>query len=309
MYVAGDPSIGLVFLTCLGGALSAGGAGAINHAIDRDIDRQMARTAEPAGRLRADLAGRRDRLRDAARLRLLRPPGADRQPAGGGALAERPLRLRLRLHALAEAGDAAEHRDRGRRRGGAPAGRLGGGHRRAQRHRLLPLRDRLLLDPAPLLGALAADEGRVREGRRADAARRPRRAGDATPDPPLHGPPLRGHPAALLRGRLRRRVPGRLDDARRAASSTARCGCCAAPTAAGPCAPTSSRSPTWRCSSSPCPSTGCSDERLPGRSSGRNPPVDRERARSNIAAGLLAGAIAAGVFALAFVVAVLYIAS
>jgi protoheme IX farnesyltransferase len=46
MYVAGDPSIGLVFLVCLGGALSAGGAGAINHAIDRDIDRLMARTAD-----------------------------------------------------------------------------------------------------------------------------------------------------------------------------------------------------------------------------------------------------------------------
>src|SRR5262249_1367047 len=46
MYVAGDPSLGLVFLTCLGGALSAGGAGAINHAIDRDIDRTMARTAD-----------------------------------------------------------------------------------------------------------------------------------------------------------------------------------------------------------------------------------------------------------------------
>src|SRR6187402_1351218 len=45
MYVAGDPSLGLVFLTCLGGALSAGGAGAINHAVDRDIDRTMARTA------------------------------------------------------------------------------------------------------------------------------------------------------------------------------------------------------------------------------------------------------------------------
>jgi heme o synthase len=45
MYVAGDPSLGLVFLTCLGGALSAGGAGAINHAIDRDIDLTMARTA------------------------------------------------------------------------------------------------------------------------------------------------------------------------------------------------------------------------------------------------------------------------
>jgi protoheme IX farnesyltransferase len=46
MYVAGDPSLGLVFLTCLGGALSAGGAGAINHAIDRDIDRKMTRTAD-----------------------------------------------------------------------------------------------------------------------------------------------------------------------------------------------------------------------------------------------------------------------
>src|SRR4249919_1937997 len=45
MYVAGDPSVGLVFLTCLGGALSAGGAGAINHAVDRDIDITMARTA------------------------------------------------------------------------------------------------------------------------------------------------------------------------------------------------------------------------------------------------------------------------
>jgi protoheme IX farnesyltransferase len=46
MFVAGDPSIGLILLTCLGGALSAGGAGAVNHAIDRDIDRKMARTAD-----------------------------------------------------------------------------------------------------------------------------------------------------------------------------------------------------------------------------------------------------------------------
>jgi heme o synthase len=45
MYVAGDPSIGLVALTCAGGALSAGGAGAINHALDRDIDAVMKRTA------------------------------------------------------------------------------------------------------------------------------------------------------------------------------------------------------------------------------------------------------------------------
>src|SRR5882757_4180108 len=42
MYVAGDPSLRLILLTCLGGALSAGGAGAINHAVDRDIDRPVA---------------------------------------------------------------------------------------------------------------------------------------------------------------------------------------------------------------------------------------------------------------------------
>ena len=54
MYVAGDPSLLLVALTCLGGYLSAGGAGAVNHWFDRDIDARMARTADrpiPAGRI------------------------------------------------------------------------------------------------------------------------------------------------------------------------------------------------------------------------------------------------------------------
>jgi protoheme IX farnesyltransferase len=46
MLVAGDPSVGLIALTCLGGAMSAGGAGAINHCIDRDIDARMERTAD-----------------------------------------------------------------------------------------------------------------------------------------------------------------------------------------------------------------------------------------------------------------------
>ena len=54
MYVAGDPSVGLVALTCLGGYLSAGGAGAVNHWYDRDIDAAMSRTADrpvPSGRV------------------------------------------------------------------------------------------------------------------------------------------------------------------------------------------------------------------------------------------------------------------
>jgi heme o synthase len=54
MYVAGNPSPSRVLLTCLGGSLSAGGAGAINHYWDRDIDARMTRTANrpiPAGRI------------------------------------------------------------------------------------------------------------------------------------------------------------------------------------------------------------------------------------------------------------------
>ena len=46
MYVAGDPSPGLVLLVLLGGSLSAGGAGAVNHWYDRDVDARMARTAD-----------------------------------------------------------------------------------------------------------------------------------------------------------------------------------------------------------------------------------------------------------------------
>jgi protoheme IX farnesyltransferase len=54
MVVAGDPSPGLVLATCLGGYLSAGGAGAVNHWYDRDIDAAMPRTADrpiPSGRM------------------------------------------------------------------------------------------------------------------------------------------------------------------------------------------------------------------------------------------------------------------
>lgn len=54
MLVAGSPSLGLILLTLAGGYLSAGGAGAINHWYDRDIDARMARTADrpiPSGRV------------------------------------------------------------------------------------------------------------------------------------------------------------------------------------------------------------------------------------------------------------------
>jgi protoheme IX farnesyltransferase len=59
MFVAGSPSLALVLLTCIGGYLSAGGAGAVNHWFDRDIDAQMARTADrpvPSGRVAPNAA-------------------------------------------------------------------------------------------------------------------------------------------------------------------------------------------------------------------------------------------------------------
>jgi protoheme IX farnesyltransferase len=54
MEIAGSPPASRIALTCLGGYLSAGGAGAVNHWFDRDIDAQMTRTATrpvPAGRI------------------------------------------------------------------------------------------------------------------------------------------------------------------------------------------------------------------------------------------------------------------
>jgi heme o synthase len=54
MEIAGSPPVSKILLACLGGYLSAGGAGAVNHWYDRDIDAQMTRTASrpiPAGRV------------------------------------------------------------------------------------------------------------------------------------------------------------------------------------------------------------------------------------------------------------------
>ncbi len=55
MFVADpSPSLGLLLATLAGGYLAAGGAGAINHYIERDIDARMSRTSRrplPSGRI------------------------------------------------------------------------------------------------------------------------------------------------------------------------------------------------------------------------------------------------------------------
>ena len=55
MFVA-DPSprLGTILVTMIGGYLAAGGAGAINHYLERDIDARMSRTSRrplPSGRI------------------------------------------------------------------------------------------------------------------------------------------------------------------------------------------------------------------------------------------------------------------
>ena len=198
MVVAAPEGLALstVLWTMLGGYLAAGGAGAINHYLDRERDARMART-----RGRPLVAGRIEPLHGlvfgivlgalafvqlALTVNLLSAVARDGRPA----------RLRLRLHDVAEAADAAEHRHRRRRRRGAAAGRLGRGDRRAHARRALPVRDRVPLDAAPLLGALAADQGRLRPHRRADAARRARRRGDPAPDRDLRRGARRVHPGS-----------------------------------------------------------------------------------------------------------------
>ena len=105
-------------------------------------------------------------------------------------------RLRLRLHALAQAADAPEHRARRRGRRDAAAGRLGGRDGRPHPRRALALRDRLLLDTAALLGALAADLRRLRTHRSPDAPRGPGRDHHPPSDRPLRAAAGRDHDRA-----------------------------------------------------------------------------------------------------------------
>ena len=146
MLVAGDPSVALIALTCLGGYLSAGGAGAVNHWFDRDIDASMARTANrpvPSGRVSPAAA-----LSFGCVLAAL-------------SFLELSLTVNLLAASLSFAGFLGyvfvytvwlKRRTPqnivigGRRRRGPAARRLGGGDGLGQRHRGDPVLHRVLLD-------------------------------------------------------------------------------------------------------------------------------------------------------------------
>src|SRR5262249_7178147 len=109
---------------------------------------------------------------------------------------------------VAEAAPRPDHRQGRRRRRDPAAGRLGGGDRADRPGRTVHVRDRLLLDAAPLLGAGDPDQGGLRPGRRADAAGGARRPRDGAPDPALHGAAGGALGAAVPVADVRRRLPG-----------------------------------------------------------------------------------------------------
>ena len=122
---------------CSASPSASGASGAINMWYDRDIDAIMRRTRDrpiPPGRVDA---GRGARLRRRARHRLGHVMGLAVNWLAAGLLAAAIAVLCLRLHDLAEAPHAAEHRHRRRRRRLPADDRLGrgDGRCRARRHR------------------------------------------------------------------------------------------------------------------------------------------------------------------------------
>ena len=116
-----------------------------------------------------------------------------RQSAHHVAHARHLRRLCGDLHAAAQAGHAAEHRDRRRVRRDAAGARLGRRHRSRAGRRMDSRADHLRVDAAAFLGARAVSPQRLRKRRPADAAEHARREVHAPAYSAVHGDPVRGH--------------------------------------------------------------------------------------------------------------------
>ena len=164
------PPLALGFTAILCIALGAGACGALNQWYEADIDAQDAAHRQPAAARRADGPPDRAPFRGRAGGLFGAADGGCDQLAGGRAAGRLDPVLRPRLHHLAEAADAAEHRHR-RRRGRLPAAdRLGRGDRRDGAAAVAAVRDHLPVDAAAFLGAVAVRPLRLRQCRDADAA-------------------------------------------------------------------------------------------------------------------------------------------
>ena len=170
----GLPTWWVVVATMVGGTLAAGSANALNCYVDRDIDAADAPHRAPP-------AGPRTRSRRTGALRL-RPGARRRRRRGRWALVTNWLAAGLTAAAIAfyvvvytmllKRRTVAEHRLGRRRRLHAGADRLVRGHRLAGLGAGRPVRRRVLLDAAALLGPGHPLPRGLLPRRRADAARR-----------------------------------------------------------------------------------------------------------------------------------------
>ena len=190
-----DPLLGSIAILAI--AAGAGAAGVLNMWYDADIDAVMARTAAASNSSRHDLALRSAGIRTCPCRRRSRGSCARAQYQGGSAARLHDLLLRRRLHGMAEAEHAAEHRHWRCRRCPAAGDWLGSRHRRhrARAAHLVP--DRLPMDAAALLGALAQSCRRICPRRRSHAAGRCRKGRNNAADPRLQSSSGAGFDAAV----------------------------------------------------------------------------------------------------------------
>ena len=207
MYVAGDPSLGLVLPTLLGGSLSAGGAGRGQPLLRPRHRRADGAHRRPAGARRARLARAR-RSPSAARSRRCRSSCCRSavNPLAAALSLSGFLGYVVRLHDLAQAPHAAEHRHRRRRGRRAAARRLGGDDRRRSTGTALYLFAIVFFWTPPhfwALSLLMKDEYA-----RVGVPMLPVVRGEAETRRQIllyTRPALRGDAAAVLRGRVRAR--------------------------------------------------------------------------------------------------------
>ena len=180
---SGVPAAGTFAATMVGLALACGGAGTLNHYLDRDIDRLMGeRTATrpvAAGRVAPERALEYGIALSALSFVLL--DSLVNLPTALLALAGNLFYVFVYTRWLKRS--TPQNIVIGGAAGAVPplvgyagaAGHLGWAA-------LVHVRDRLPLDAASLLGAGADDQGALPQRRRADAARRARRPGDGASD-------------------------------------------------------------------------------------------------------------------------------
>ena len=163
MFVAaqGAPSALMMLLVCVGGSLGAGGANALNHFMDQDIDSMMSRTRQrpvPGHRISPGSALAFGIILNVLAFGLL---AAWVNILAASLYHGRQSFLRAGLHRMAEADHPTQHRHWGSRRGHPADGGMGSRHRRVGLAGVVHVHHCFLLDAAPFLGVGPLDRDRL----------------------------------------------------------------------------------------------------------------------------------------------------